>query len=178
VATGRIPADWSNHSAVASYALVTGITYVITSYVSGDDFTNVGGTNVTGNVFTATGTTPASWFNNSQVRQLVNGQTSGTLIVGTIQYRIISYQAGDDFTNIGGTNVTGNLFTPTGSTPANWSHGSTLVPEFTACGDIFGEGLPTDDIAFEDVLGVHTYTDTFTAPSGKVYNITYTLTFS
>ena len=40
--------------------LVVGRTYKIISYVAGDDFINVGGANVTGNIFTATGTTPTN----------------------------------------------------------------------------------------------------------------------
>lgn len=47
--------------------LVVGREYIITLFVGGDDFTNVGGTNVTGNVFIATGVTPATWTNSSQV---------------------------------------------------------------------------------------------------------------
>lgn len=45
--------------------LATGMAYRITLYVAGDDFTNVGGTNVTGNVFISTGTTPTVWANQS-----------------------------------------------------------------------------------------------------------------
>jgi hypothetical protein len=47
--------------------LVTGRTYQIIDYVAGDDFANVGGTNVTGNIFTASGTTPTTWTNFSQL---------------------------------------------------------------------------------------------------------------
>lgn len=46
-------------------ALEIGVSYTIALYVSNDDFTNVGGTNVTGNVFTATGTTPTHWTHGS-----------------------------------------------------------------------------------------------------------------
>jgi len=45
--------------------LIAGQTYYIASYVAGDDFTNVGGTNVTGNTFVASGTTPTAWTNSS-----------------------------------------------------------------------------------------------------------------
>lgn len=47
--------------------LVIGKEYIITLFVGGDDFVNVGGTNVTGTVFTATGTTPDTWTNSSQL---------------------------------------------------------------------------------------------------------------
>lgn len=51
--------------AATSGLLVAGQTYYIASYVAGDDFTNVGGTNVTGNTFVASGTTPTAWTNSS-----------------------------------------------------------------------------------------------------------------
>jgi len=54
--------------------LVVGQRYKILLYVAGDNFTNVGGTNVTGNVFVATGTTPTSWLNGSilQINEMIN----------------------------------------------------------------------------------------------------------
>jgi hypothetical protein len=52
--------------------------------------------------------------------------TSGTLVTGKT-YKIVTYVAGDDFTNVGGTNVTGNVFTATGTTPTTWTNGSTLI---------------------------------------------------
>lgn len=46
--------------------LIVGVTYKISSYVSGDDFTNVGAaSNADGEIFAATGTTPADWSNGS-----------------------------------------------------------------------------------------------------------------
>jgi len=51
---------------------------------------------------------------------------SGLLATG-MAYRIILYQSGDDFTNIGGTNVTGNVFIATGTTPTNWTNQSDLI---------------------------------------------------
>ena len=51
--------------------------------------------------------------------------TSGTLTVGQ-KYLIINYVADDDFTNVGGSNVTGNEFTATGTTPTHWAHSSRL----------------------------------------------------
>jgi hypothetical protein len=65
-------------------ALIIGETYTITNYVSGDDFSNVanvttGTINQTGCVFIATGTTPSSWFNGSQLTSL------GNLIVDVLE---------------------------------------------------------------------------------------------
>jgi hypothetical protein len=47
--------------------LIVGMTYTITNYVVGDDFTNVGGTNISGNTFVAIGTTPLVWTNLSML---------------------------------------------------------------------------------------------------------------
>ncbi len=56
---------------------------------------------------------------------LTNTQTSGTLSVGT-SYTIILYVDGDDFSNVGGTNVTGVVFVATGTTPTDWTNQSQL----------------------------------------------------
>jgi hypothetical protein len=53
-----------------SGTLSIGTTYSIIFYVTGDDFTNVGGTNVTGAVFVATDTTPTVWTNQSELQML------------------------------------------------------------------------------------------------------------
>lgn len=50
---------------------------------------------------------------------------NGTLSIGT-SYRIILYIMGDDFSNVGGTNVTGALFSATGTTPTIWTNQSQL----------------------------------------------------
>ena len=52
-----------------SGTLTTGTEYTINKFVASDDFTNIGGTNVTGNTFTATGTTPTTWTNSSVVSE-------------------------------------------------------------------------------------------------------------
>lgn len=62
---------------LTSGTLVTGSKYKIVTFVAGDDFTNIGGTNVTGNVFTATGTTPTTWTNGSSVRLYDYGYIDG-----------------------------------------------------------------------------------------------------
>lgn len=54
-------------------------------------------------------------------------QTSGSLTIGQ-QYFILAYQTGDDFTNVGASsNATDITFIATGTTPTDWTHGSTLV---------------------------------------------------
>jgi hypothetical protein len=57
---------------LTSGLLETGKKYIIDTYIATDDFVNVGGTNVTGNVFTATGTTPTDWTNSSILIELGN----------------------------------------------------------------------------------------------------------
>ncbi len=52
--------------------LVIGVTYSIDTYVDGDDFTNVGGINETGNIFRATGTTPTVWAPNASTLRVQN----------------------------------------------------------------------------------------------------------
>lgn len=55
--------------------------------------------------------------------------TSGLLTIGKT-YKITSYVAGDDFTNVGAaSNTTGVVFTATGTTPTTWTNASTLVSE-------------------------------------------------
>jgi len=50
---------------LTSGTLTSGVTYKIKTFVAGDDFSNIGGTNVSGTKFTATGTTPTTWTNSS-----------------------------------------------------------------------------------------------------------------
>lgn len=57
-------------SELTSGTVVSGSTYEIIEYKASDDFTNIGGTNVTGTVFVATGTTPTTWTNSSKVHQV------------------------------------------------------------------------------------------------------------
>jgi hypothetical protein len=64
----------ASQSILTSGTLTTGQEYIIDNYVAGDDFTNVGGSNSTGAVFTATGTTPTTWTNGSSLR--AQGQTA------------------------------------------------------------------------------------------------------
>jgi hypothetical protein len=53
--------------------------------------------------------------------------TSGTLTSGK-RYKISTFVAGDDFTNVGASdNVTGIIFTASGTTPTDWTNSSTLI---------------------------------------------------
>lgn len=66
-------------------------------------------------------------------------QVSGVLVVGT-QYTIANYVATDNFTNVGGTNVTGNVFIATGTTPTTWTNGSSLQITGTSTYNVVGIG--------------------------------------
>lgn len=78
-------------ASVTGGTLIVGLEYVITTYVSGDDFTNVGAaSNASGVRFVATGTTPTTWS---------NGSTVGNLYLrGVIEHQIALYSgtAADD----------------------------------------------------------------------------------
>ncbi len=51
--------------------------------------------------------------------------TSGVLVVDSV-YKIGKFEAGDDFSNVGGTNESGDVFTATGTTPTTWTNSSIL----------------------------------------------------
>lgn len=56
---------------LTSGAVVVGKYYRISSFISGDDFKNVGATtNVAGKIFKATGTTPTTWINGSTLNEI------------------------------------------------------------------------------------------------------------
>ena len=73
-----------------SGVLVVGSQYKITNYVSGDDFTNVGGFNKLNNVFIATATTPTDWSNGSTLVL----QTLSPIIAESDHIRLVDYAAG------------------------------------------------------------------------------------
>lgn len=57
-------------TAQTSGTLTTGKRYIITTFVAGDNFTNVGAAaNASGTVFEATGTTPTTWSNGSTLNE-------------------------------------------------------------------------------------------------------------
>lgn len=91
--------------------------------------------------------------NNQESANIARGDTtvftSGTLVVGET-YKIVLFVAGDDFTNVGGTNVTGNIFTATGTTPTTWTNSSQLRLEYNH----FIDGLTTLVDADANVIDV------------------------
>jgi hypothetical protein len=61
---------WGSQTEQTSGTLVVGKKYRINNWITDDDFTNVGGANVDGTEFTATGTTPTKWTNSSTVVEI------------------------------------------------------------------------------------------------------------
>jgi len=60
----------ASQTVLTSGTLIIGKKYIIDNWITNDDFTNVGGANVDGTIFTATGTTPTTWTNSSSVRAI------------------------------------------------------------------------------------------------------------
>lgn len=57
----------------------------------------------------------------------VSSATSG-LLTSTKRYQIQTFVAGDDFTNLGAAeNASGVIFTASGTTPTDWTNGSTVI---------------------------------------------------
>jgi hypothetical protein len=69
--------------------------------------------------------------------QPLHGQRSGSLVNGRA-YFVYRYYAGDDFSNVGGTNTWPEQFAATGTTPTNWTNSSVLFS---------GEGITADNAA-------------------------------
>lgn len=131
-------------SSATSGDLAKGRRYLLETFLAGDDFTNVGaGSNATGVIFIATGTTPTTWSHASVLREItlnidynaklkrapeaqVSSLTEGGIEVNKY-YQIVNYVTGDDFSNVGaGDSATGIAFDATGTTPSDWTHGSTV----------------------------------------------------
>lgn len=62
----------------------------------------------------------------ANIQAIKTTATSGLLTIGT-SYYISAYNAGDDFTNVGGINIAGSYFVATGTTPTVWSNSSSLI---------------------------------------------------
>jgi hypothetical protein len=62
--------QWGDQTALTSGTLITDKEYFIDTYVSDDDFANIGGANQTGARFVVTGTTPTHWAHSSSLRQV------------------------------------------------------------------------------------------------------------
>lgn len=77
--------------------------YLIVAYAAGDSFTNVGASaNASGNIFTATGTTPTTWTNGSSVQEI----TTDLAIDATYLQVQTALNATAAITALGGVTVT------------------------------------------------------------------------
>jgi hypothetical protein len=124
-ATGTTPTLWSTSNVRILFQpdlLTIGETYEILQVNGSDDFTNIGAnSNTPGEIFTATGTTPSRWVDRSRIRVYFTTLETGA------EYEIVTYVAGDNFTNVGAaTNASATKFIATGTTPATWTNGSVL----------------------------------------------------
>lgn len=82
----------------SSGTLKTGGVYKIESYAAGDDFVNIGGVNATGDIFTATNTTPTDWTNGSVLARVgaqkpYDGQFS--IVVRGLESAMLDYNANE-----------------------------------------------------------------------------------
>jgi hypothetical protein len=83
-----------------TYTLDIGMVYRIAIYVPGDDFTNIGGTNATGAIFIATGSTPLVWLESIVVAlspKLFDRNKRRVDITFTVQRVQESINAAEDF---------------------------------------------------------------------------------
>jgi hypothetical protein len=91
----------------------------------------------------------------------------GPLVIGKL-YEITEYVAGDDFVNVGGANVTGTIFTATGTTPTTWTNWSKLALSYNdTLNDVITEILMT----IPEITSVNTSAARASSP-----NVTWTLT--
>jgi hypothetical protein len=102
--TTYLPVEWDgdpSHSfdvifaSQTSGSLVIDQRYIITNFVAGDDFTNVGAaSNATGVIFQATGTTPTTWTNGSKLTlypPVGSGPTPNTFNGEPFENRLLLY---------------------------------------------------------------------------------------
>jgi len=111
----------ASNTALTSGTLTVGKAYLIKTYVASDDFTNVGAaSNAAGVTFIATGTTPTTWTNSSNLIQIgevlsldqagMSDDTwydqSGNGIDGTVNGAVLTQP---EVTNVKNLNVSGNV---------------------------------------------------------------------
>ena len=99
-----------------------------------------------------------------QYSSLASPLMAGTLTSGKL-YRITTYVSGDDFTNLGGTNVTGNEFVTTGTTPTDWSNGSSLIQIGCTADFDLAFANPTQSLMVQDRAGAADGTSSATGVS-------------
>jgi hypothetical protein len=130
-----------------NYGLIVGETYTITSYVDGDDFSNIGdlvvstyGTiNATNSVFIATGQIPANYNNSSELTS--NGGLIVDVLENTLGYDLDWYWSGNNIALSEGNyvafnNITGPIYNSFQRdkieiiTPFKWNFDFGMFPPF------------------------------------------------
>lgn len=126
--------------------LTAGKTYTLISYKSGDNFTGItytavsGTINTTGWKFIYTSGTPTTWTNNSILVDSDGNRFSGAnTFVNAKVYTLTSLAGGDNFTNGLGSTYPGTTGSPTsppwtftsnGTQPTTWTNGSIVEGDF------------------------------------------------
>jgi hypothetical protein len=153
---------------LTSGSLVIGLTYKIITFVTGDDFINVGATsNSTNNEFVATGTTPTVWTNSSTLQQITKVPITADQIVGCT---VIAHQGRTVLASwtetskatINGKTVATMVITdglvrvevlPNNTKTWFGDIEFNVAPEFLET-DYFASGAQTDVVCFDDLLTV------------------------
>ncbi len=92
--------------------------------------------------------------NGSLQNQTSIEQNNGSLVEGR-WYRLVSFQVGDDFTNVGSTNQVGDVFKATGTTPNIWTNGSSLLEPSVCLLDAFNcyvQGNGAESYKYQDAF--------------------------
>jgi hypothetical protein len=90
-------------ASLTSGTLTSGNMYKIKTFVAGDDFSNIGGTNVSGTKFIATGTTPTTWTNSSVLYDVGNAfvdPTKGALTNVITGFEVVGWEGNDSYTRV------------------------------------------------------------------------------
>lgn len=137
-----------------SGSLIVGHTYLINTVIAGDDFYNVGFVEL-GVPFNATGTTPTSWSNSTEVADLIVTAIELDNTIGDIVW---------DYTAVGTyAGTLANAFT---------SNKTILIP---LNDKLTSDGYPASVklyIGNESIIYVSTYSDQFTTPADGLLNNT------
>jgi hypothetical protein len=115
-----------------SGTVTSGKRYKITSFVSGDDFTNIGATaNATGAVFTASGTTPTTWTNSSTLVEVTTdlAYNADETAIQTALNLLATVAAAGNVTVDGDWPVFIIQFNSAGSRTDIYSDGTDLLPD-------------------------------------------------
>jgi len=150
-----------------NYGLIVGETYTITSYVDGDDFSNIaniqspGTINATGSVFIATGQIPVNYSNSSELTS--GGELIVDVLENTLGYDLDWYWSGNDiFLSEGNyvafNNITGPIYNSFQRdkieivTPFKWNFDFGMFPPFITPN--VGSFASKDDVINISVINV------------------------